>query len=50
MRLDADDVDLEDDSISIEGKRRKQRTVYLTESGSTYIRRWLDIAHILFDR
>ena len=43
MRLDVDDVDLDDGSILVEGKRRKQRTVYLTESGAVYIRRWLDV-------
>ena len=43
VRLDVEDVDLDDGSILVEGKRRKQRTVYLTESGAAYIRRWLDV-------
>ncbi|MEM8995961.1 MAG: tyrosine-type recombinase/integrase [Acidobacteriota bacterium] len=43
VRLDVGDVDLEGGSILVEGKRRKQRTVYLTESGAGYIQRWLDV-------
>ena len=43
VRLDIEDVDLEDGSILVEGKRRKQRTVYLTARAAGYIRRWLDV-------
>ena len=43
VRLDVEDVDLEDGSILVEGKRRRQRTVYLTESGAAYIWRWLAV-------
>ncbi|MEM8996860.1 MAG: tyrosine-type recombinase/integrase, partial [Acidobacteriota bacterium] len=43
VRLDLEDIDLEDGSILVEGKRRKQRMVYLTERGAAYIWRWLDL-------
>lgn len=40
--LDVENLDLEDCSILVQGKRRKQRTVYLTEDGCQHLRRWLD--------
>lgn len=43
VRLEVASVDFEDGSILVEGKRRKQRTVYLTESGAVHLRRWLEI-------
>ncbi|MEM9553694.1 MAG: tyrosine-type recombinase/integrase [Acidobacteriota bacterium] len=43
VRLDVASVDFEDGSILVEGKRRKQRTVYLTDSGGEYLRRWLEV-------
>ncbi|MEM8994908.1 MAG: tyrosine-type recombinase/integrase [Acidobacteriota bacterium] len=42
VRLDVASVDFEDGSILVEGKRRKRRTVYLTESGASHLRCWLD--------
>ena len=40
-RLDIEDVDLEDGSILVRGKRKKQRLVYLTEGGRRYVASWL---------
>ena len=40
-KLDVDDVDFEDGSIMVQGKRGKQRTVYLTEGGCQYLEAWL---------
>jgi site-specific recombinase XerD len=42
VRLTVDDFDPEDCSIVVNGKRRKQRTVYLTESGCRLINEWLE--------
>ena len=39
--LDLDDFDPEDGSILVQGKRRKQRTVYLTDGGCEYVEAWL---------
>ncbi len=33
---------LEDGSILVQGKRRKQRTVYLTDGGREYVEAWLN--------
>lgn len=35
------DFDRDDCSIRVQGKRRKQRTVYLSEQGCRYLRDWL---------
>jgi site-specific recombinase XerD len=40
-RLDLDDFDTEDGSILVHGKRGKQRTVYLTDSGCEHVEVWL---------
>lgn len=40
--LDLDDFDPEDGSILVQGKRRKQRTVYLTDGGCEYVGAWLN--------
>ncbi|NJL29860.1 MAG: tyrosine-type recombinase/integrase [Thermoanaerobaculia bacterium] len=40
-RLEIDDFDVEDASIVVHGKGRKQRTVYLTEDGCRYLNAWL---------
>ena len=40
-KLDVDDYDPEDGSILVEGKRRKQRLVYLTEYGQAHLDHWL---------
>lgn len=39
-RLDLDDFDAADGSIVVQGKRRKQRTAYLTEDGCRYLEAW----------
>ena len=39
--LDFDDFDPEDGSILVQGKRRKQRNVYLTDGGCRYVEAWL---------
>ena len=39
--LDIDDFDPADGSILVQGKRRKQRIVYLTENGISYLEAWL---------
>ncbi len=41
VRLTVDDFDPEDCSIVVNGKHRKQRNVYLTESGCRLINCWL---------
>ncbi len=41
-QLDLDDFDPEDGSILVQGKRRKQRTVYLTDSGCEYVEVWIN--------
>ena len=40
-RLDVTDFDPEDGSIVVHGKRRKQRTVYLSEDGCRHVEAWL---------
>lgn len=40
-RLDIEDFDREGCSILVQGKRRKQRTVYLTEQGCRYLEAWI---------
>lgn len=40
-RLDLEDFDPDDDSILVQGKRGKQRTVYLTEAGCHHLESWL---------
>ena len=40
-RLDIEHFDFDDGSILVQGKRDKQRTVYLTESGCQYVQAWL---------
>ena len=40
-KLDLEDYDPEDGSILVEGKRRKQRLVYLTEGGQAHLDHWL---------
>jgi site-specific recombinase XerD len=40
--LDVDDFDPDDCSIVVRGKRNKQRTVYLIESGCQHLTTWLD--------
>lgn len=39
--LDVDDFDADDCSIVVRGKRNKQRTVYLIESGCHHLKTWL---------
>jgi len=41
--LDVDDFDPEDCSVLVRGKRRKERTVYLTEGGCRYVGAWLRV-------
>lgn len=41
-RLDVEDFDSEERSIVVHGKRRKQRSVYLTAQGCQYVKAWLD--------
>ncbi len=41
-QLDLGDFDPEDGSILVQGKRRKQRTVYLTDGGCQYVEAWLN--------
>ena len=40
-RLDVEDFDSEECSIIVFGKRRKQRTVYLTDQACRYVQEWL---------
>lgn len=40
-RLDVEDFDAEDASILVQGKGRKERSVYLTEGGCEYLNAWL---------
>ena len=40
-RLEVEDFDAADASIVVQGKGRKQRTVYLTEGGCEYLETWL---------
>jgi len=40
-QLEVDHFDADDCSILVQGKRRKQRTVYLTEQGCEYLKAWL---------
>ncbi|NJL29138.1 MAG: tyrosine-type recombinase/integrase [Thermoanaerobaculia bacterium] len=40
-RLEVEDFDPADASIVVQGKGRKQRTVYLTEDGCRYLKAWL---------
>ncbi len=40
-RLDLDDFDSDDCSILVQGKRRKQRTVYLSTQACQYVEVWL---------
>jgi site-specific recombinase XerD len=39
--LNVEHFDADDRSIVVQGKRRKQRTVYLSEHGCQYLREWL---------
>ena len=41
-RLDVEDFDPEDCSILVQGKRRKQRTVYVSTQACQHIKAWLD--------
>jgi len=40
-RLDVEDFDADDCSILVQGKRRKQRTVYLGEQACQHVKSWL---------